>query len=90
MKLFFDLRATVEGVDEKLIEMVHEMVALVNKIEITPAIHTLTDTNRSKQHGKREDEKKKEEKGTVEVKRSDKEYEIYMKRKQKKHTKMVK
>eukprot|EP00341_Mesodinium_pulex_P003763 CAMPEP_0116908936 /NCGR_PEP_ID=MMETSP0467-20121206/13977_1 /TAXON_ID=283647 /ORGANISM="Mesodinium pulex, Strain SPMC105" /LENGTH=80 /DNA_ID=CAMNT_0004584199 /DNA_START=665 /DNA_END=907 /DNA_ORIENTATION=+ len=77
-------------VDEACITMVQELISLMNSIEETPAILHLSNENRAKYNNKKEEAQKKEELGVKDKKRTDKELEIYNKRKMKKHTKMVK
>jgi len=90
MKLFFEMKMEVDTLDEDCAESIMKLFKVINEVEHTPVLENVSIENRAKYHSKKEDEKKKEELGTVEKKRTDKELDLYMKRKQKKHTKIMK
>lgn len=79
------------AINPELLTKLLKLVAEMNSVDVNlniAAINNISEGNRSKFHSKSEDQKKKEELGAKI--RTDKELEIYNKRRMKKHTKMVK
>lgn len=91
VKLYFEIKTSLEVMNADLLGKLLKLAAEMNNIDRDgniAAIHNLSESNRSKFHSKSEDQKKKEELSTKI--RTDKELELYNKRRMKKHTKMVK